>query len=112
MIYENLEVWKKSKCLAVSAYKSMARCRDYGFKDQITRCSLSVVSNIAEGMERKTKPDKVRFLVIAKGSIAEFKAQTQVGMEIDYIEHNLGCRWLAESEEVSKMLQGLINTLT
>ena len=112
MIYENLEVWKKSKCLAVSVYKSMARCRDYGFKDQITRCSLSVVSNIAEGMERKTKPDKVRFLVIAKGSIAEFKAQTQVGMEIDYIEHNLGCRWLAESEEVSKMLQGLINSLT
>jgi len=63
-------------------------------------------------MERKTKPDKVRFLVIAKGSIAEFKAQTQVGMEIDYIEPNLGCRWLAESEEVSKMLQGLINSLT
>jgi four helix bundle protein len=112
MIYENLEVWKKSKCLAVSVYKSMARCRDYGFKDQITRCSLSVVSNIAEGMERKTTPDKVRFLVIAKGSIAEFKAQTQVGMEIDYIEHNLGCRWSAESEEVSKMLQGLINSLT
>ncbi len=78
MIYENLEVWKKSKCLAVSVYKSMARCRDYGFKDQITRCSLSVVSNIAERMERKTTPDKVRFLVIAKGSIAEFKAQTQV----------------------------------
>ena len=63
-------------------------------------------------MERKTKPDNVRFLVIAKGSIAEFKAQTQVGMEIDYIEHNLGCRWLAESEEVSKMLQGSINSLT
>jgi len=48
MIYENLEVWKKSKCLAVSVYKSMAHSRDYGFKDQITRCSLSVVSNIVD----------------------------------------------------------------
>jgi len=112
MIYENLEVWKKSKNLAVCVYKSMSNNRDYGFKDQITRCSLSVVSNIAEGMERKTNPDKARFLVIAKGSIAEFKAQTQVGIEIDYIEHKEGNSWLIESEEISKMLQGLINSLT
>jgi len=48
MIYEKLDVWKKSKELAVSVYKQMASCKDFGFKDQITRCSLSVVSNIAD----------------------------------------------------------------
>ncbi len=111
MIYEKLEVWKRSKNLAVSVYKQMAGCRDFGFKDQITRCSLSVVSNIAEGMERKTKPDKIRFLVIAKGSIAELKAQTQVGLEIEYIPKNIGIKWLNESEIISKMLQSLMNSL-
>lgn len=112
MIYEKLKVWKKSKNLAIDVYKQMANCRDYSFKDQITRCSLSVVSNIAEGMERKTKPDKIRFLVIAKGSIAELKAQSQIGIEIDYIQNKQGQQWLIETEEISKMLQGLINSLS
>jgi len=112
MIYEKLEVWKRSKSLAVTVYKQMANCRDFGFKDQITRCSLSVVSNIAEGMERKTNPDKARFLVIAKGSIAELKAQTQVGIEINYIPKSIGSEWLDESEIISKMLQSLMNSLT
>ena len=48
MICERLDVWKRSKDLAVNVYKQMANCRDQGFKDQITRCSLSVVSNIAD----------------------------------------------------------------
>ena len=89
----------------------MASSRDFGFKDQITRSALSVVSNIAEGMERKTNPDKSRFLVIAKGSIAEFKAQSQIGMEVDYISAENGNNWLREAELISKMLQGLINSL-
>lgn len=111
MIYENLEVWKKSKDLAVNVYRNMASNRDYGFKDQITRSALSVVSNIAEGMERKTNPDKSRFLVIAKGSVAELKAQSQIGIEIEYISDEIGAYWLNEAEIISKMLQGLINSL-
>lgn len=63
-------------------------------------------------MERKTRPDKIRFLVIAKGSIAELKAQTQVGLEIDYIPDKVGKQWLDETEHISKMLQGLMNSLS
>ena len=112
MIYEKLDVWLKSKTLVVDVYKQMATCNDYGFKDQITRSCLSVVSNIAEGMERKTNPDRIRFLAIAKSSAAEFKAQTQIGLEIDYIQFDYGNKWLTDVEEISKMIQGLINKLS
>jgi four helix bundle protein len=111
MICENLEVWKRSKVLAVNVYKTFASGKDYGFKDQITRSALSVASNIAEGMERKTGPDKVRFLVIAKGSVAELKIQTQIGQEVGYIDKVVSEQWQAETEIISRMLQKLIQSL-
>ena len=52
MRFEELDVWKRSSRLCVDIYKELANCRDFGFKDQITRCSLSVPSNIAEGFGR------------------------------------------------------------
>ena len=55
--YENLEVWKKSVDVSTLIYKILQECRDYGFKDQICRASVSVASNIAEGMERDSKKE-------------------------------------------------------
>ena len=48
MQFEKLDVWKRSARLASNAYKLMATCKDYGFKEQITRSALSVPSNIAD----------------------------------------------------------------
>lgn len=48
MQFEKLDVWKRSARLASNVYKLMATCKDYGFKDQITRSALSVPSNIAD----------------------------------------------------------------
>ena len=47
--FEDLEVWKRSKALAVEICGILRDCRDYGFRDQITRSALSVPSNISEG---------------------------------------------------------------
>ena len=74
MKFEDLEVWKRSSRLSVELYKCLADCRDYGFKDQITRSGLSIPSNIAEGMDRSSHKEKIRFLDIAKGSCAEPKS--------------------------------------
>jgi len=48
MKYEDLEIWKKSRKLAIDVYINTKNLRDFGFKDQITRCALSVPSNIAD----------------------------------------------------------------
>ena len=61
MDFERLEVWQKARVLTVQVYQELAGCRDYGFKDQITRSALSVPSNIAEGMERGSDKEKCHF---------------------------------------------------
>ncbi len=111
MQYENLEVWRRSRALAIEVYKTTSNLKDYGFKDQLTRCALSVPSNIAEGLERASNPDKARFLVIAKGSIGEFKTQVDIGIEVGFIDAEVGKRWMIEAEEISKMLGSFIKRL-
>jgi len=64
---ENLDVWKRSCRLSVGIYQYFQDSKDYGFKDQITRSSLSIASNIAEGMEKASKKESIKFLDIAKG---------------------------------------------
>lgn len=49
--FEDLQVWQKASQLSIEMFKEFKDCRDFGFKDQITRASLSIPSNIAEGYE-------------------------------------------------------------
>lgn len=104
---ESLDVWKISCRLSVDVYKYFKECKDYGFKDQITRSSLSIASNISEGLEKDSDKEKVRFIEIARGSTAELKTQIFIGIEIGYIEKKTGLKWSKETENISKMLHGL-----
>lgn len=108
---ENLDVWKRSCQLSVGIYNYFQDSKDYGFKDQITKSSLSIASNIAEGMEKASKKESIKFLDIAKGSCAELITQTYIGIEIGYIEKEIGNNWVNELSNIIKMLSGLINNL-
>jgi four helix bundle protein len=111
MQFVNMDVWKRSRKLAIEVYKYVAELRDYGFKDQITRSALSVPSNIAEGLERSSNIDKCRFIEYAKGSVAELRTQTDIGIEIGYISAEIGNSWIQECCELSLMLTGLMRIL-
>ncbi|WP_456428705.1 four helix bundle protein [Nitratifractor sp.] len=104
---EKLDVWKKSAALSADIYLHLRDLKDYGFKDQITRSGLSIPSNIAEGVERVSDKESYRFLDIAQGSAAELKTQIYIGMKIDYIDKDQGFRWIAELEDIGKMIVGL-----
>ena len=104
---ETLDVWKKSARLSSNVYQAFKECKDYGFKDQITRSGLSIPSNIAEGMEKESSKEQVRFLEIAKGSTAEFATQTYIGMDIGYIDKKEGKSWVEESNHILSMLTNL-----
>lgn len=112
MYFENLEVWKRSVTLCTEVYKVMAQQRDFGFKDQITRSSLSVASNIAEGYERDFDKDRVKFLSYAKASCAELRTQIHIGININYIDKNQGKQWLEESRQLSKMIYALMKKIS
>jgi len=108
---EKLDVWKKGARLSADVYKSFAGCKDFGFKDQITRASLSIPSNIAEGMEKESLKDQIRFLDIAKGSTAEFATQTYIAMDIGYLETEAGKRWIDRADHIIAMITKLQQSL-
>jgi len=111
MDFEKLEVWKRACRLSAEVFTALKKLQDLGFKDQITRSSLSVPSNISEGMVKPTVKDKIKYLHIANGSCAEMRTQAYVGMKIKYIPEGLGREWVSETKEISAMLIGLIKSL-
>lgn len=108
MAFEQLDVWKKSARLSADIYKALAKLRDWGFRDQITRSGLSIPSNIAEGYERSSEKENIRFFEYAKGSAGELRTQIYIGKEAGYINQDVALRWLSETKQISAMLTGLI----
>ncbi len=106
--FEDLDVWKRSCSLTVKLYKLLKACQDYGLKDQMTRAAVSIASNIAEGAERDSIPEFIRFLHIAKGSAAELRTQIYIAYKIDVISKKEKDELIEEIKSISSMLQGLI----
>ena len=107
---ENLDVWKRACRVSVEIYRLFENCRDYGFKDQITRSGLSVASNIAEGVERYSNQETVRFLDIARASAAELVTQLYIAIKIGFLGKEAGVRIKIEMEEIAKMITNLIKS--
>lgn len=108
--FKDLIVWQKAKD-PVFVYKVTEEGslgRDYGLRDQIRRSAVSIASNIAEGDERDTDKEAVRFFFIAKGSLAELKTQIQIAYEIGYLKKQVYETIEADCEELGKMIGGII----
>ena len=109
--FEDLEVWKRSCRLAIRVYFELENCRDLGLKDQLTRSAVSIPSNIAEGAERDSKQEYIRFIHIAKGSAAELRTQLYIAGEIGIFDRATCAQLIAEIKQISAMLQSITNTL-
>lgn len=109
--FEDIIAWQKAKSLTINIYKSLNNCRDYGFKDQIQRASVSIMNNIAEGFERKGDKEFKKFLFIAKGSCGEARSMIYLCSEFDYLSKEKCREYYDLSLEISRLLSGLIKTL-
>ncbi len=109
--FENLEVWKRSCRLSLEVMEQLINCKNYPLKDQMTRASISIPSNIAEGQERDYPQDFIRFLRIAKGSCGELRTQLYLAIKSNNITSSIGTKFIAETKEISSMLQGLIRSI-
>lgn len=107
MDFEKLDVWRISARLSVDIYRHFAESRDYGFKDQITRSSLSVPSNIAEGMTRNGDREKHHFLSMANGSCSELRTQIYIGSEVGLIPREVSKDWVGRCKRIASMLSAL-----
>ncbi|MHB8843265.1 MAG: four helix bundle protein [Nitrospirota bacterium] len=81
----------------------------YGLCLQMRRAAVSIASNIAEGAARKGKQEKIQFYTISRGSLSELDAQLEISMRLKYIENDAYERLQLKLDEVSRMIQGLIN---
>ncbi|MGF0038648.1 four helix bundle protein [Victivallis vadensis] len=110
--FEELTVWKRSCRMTVELYKSLRSCNDCGLKGQMTRAAVSIPSNIAEGAERRTHKEFINFLAIAKGSAAELRTQIYIASEVGIMTREDCRKFTEELKEISRMLQGLIASLS
>lgn len=103
--------WQKSKELTIDIYKIFGNNKDFGFRDQIQRASVSIMNNIAEGFERRTHNELRSFLTIAKGSCGEVRSMLLLALDLKYISQEDFQKKYDLTIEISKLLSGFIKSL-
>lgn len=112
--HKKLILWEKALTLVVLIYsvtKNFPREEEFGLKSQLRRAAVSVPSNIAEGLTRKTNGDKLHFLNIAQGSLSEIDAQLEISLRLSFIDEQTCNNVTNALVEVEKLLSGLIRSL-
>ena len=113
--FEEIISWQKARELNSEIYKitnkSNSFSKDFGLRDQIRRASVSITSNIAEGFERQTTNEFIRFLYIAKASAGEVRSQLYVAFDINYLTKEEFEELKMKVNEVSKLISGLLKYL-
>ena len=110
--FEELKVWQKAQDLAVVIYKQFSEFNDYAFKDQIRRAAVSISNNISEAFDRDTNKEFIRFLYIAKASAAEVKSMLYLAERLDYLNPTISEQIRQKADEISKMIGGLIKSIS
>lgn len=109
--FQDLVVWQKAHQLVLAVYRqttSFPREEVYGLTSQARRAAVSVPANIAEGIIKKTKPDKAKYLNIAQGSLEEVRYYLILVKDLGYGDTSENMRQL---EEVSKLLEAYLSSL-
>lgn len=111
--YRKLVAYQKAKEIVKRTYKLLKKFPSeerYAMGDQLRRASISITSNIAEGVNRYSVKDKSLFIEMAFGSLMEVSFQFEVSEELGYIttEERMSIDELVK--EVARLLSGLQNS--
>ncbi len=112
--YRDLKVWQLGVEISLQVYqvpRDFPKHELYGLTSQIRRAAVSVPSNIAEGQARKTQKELTRFLDIAKGSLAEIETQLIIASKLGYLDQDKADDLLKMTDQESRMLSGLLNSV-
>lgn len=112
--YKELIVWRKSIELVKEIYiltNKFPKSELYGIISQMRRAVISIPSNIAEGYTRHHRLEYIQFIRIAFGSGAELETQIIIAKELKFSKNEEFKRSEELSDEVMKMLNGLISSL-
>lgn len=112
--FEDIDGWQKGRELTRLVYRYTRKAsfeKDRGLRDQITRASVSVMNNVAEGFDGGSDLEFSRFLVYAQRSATEVQSCLYVAMDNDYIDHHEFKTAYDCAEDARKLIGGLIKYL-
>jgi len=110
--FTNLEVWNKSRVLVKEIYnltKNFPKEEMFALTSQIRRSTISIPSNIAEGIGRRSAKENLQFLYIARGSLYEVETQIILSFDLGFINAEQHQDLLSKIEECKRLLHGFIN---
>lgn len=112
--WRKLTLWEKAHQLVLEVYQSTGAFPSherYALVSQIRRAAYSIPCNIVEGQSRNTTKDYLGFLHIARGSLEELRYLMLLSRDLGYVAKTAQKKLEDRCEEVSRMLNGLIQSL-
>lgn len=108
--FEDLWIWQEGMKLCTDVCLVMKDNRNFILRDQIQRSAISVPSNIAEGYERQSDKEFIKYLYIAKGSCGELRTQLMIALTLQAIPKETAERFIERAKKLSGMIQNLIKS--
>jgi four helix bundle protein len=109
--FEDLQIWQRSRVLTNEIYDAFEKCRDLDLRSQLRRASVSVMNNIAEGFERRTKKDFAHFLDLSKGSSGEVRSMLYLAEDRRYLDKSSAEQLRVDYKDLSKSIGALASKL-
>lgn len=112
--FEDMKVWQDSRSLVNQIYKITSNQNfktDFGLRDQIQRASVSIMSNIAEGYERDSNKELIRFLMYSKGSAGEVRSLLYVAKDLEYLTEKEFSEYHNSAISIIKQISNFIKYL-
>lgn len=112
--FEKLRIWHYARQFVVKTYKVTAtfpKEERFSLTDQVRRAATSIVLNIAEGSDRKSDKEFIRFLRISCGSVDEVVAAFYISLDLDYVKKDTFQDIYHDAEELNKMISAFIKTI-
>ncbi|MFS4467097.1 four helix bundle protein [Maribacter sp. 2210JD10-5] len=112
--FEDLEIWQLAREICNDVYKLIETTeldKNYALRNQMDRCSGSIMDNIAEGFERNGNREFIQFLSISKVSCGELRSQLYRILDRKFIDDDtfkkLRDKVLMESKKISSFISYL-----
>ncbi len=109
--FEDIIAWQKAQDWAVVIYADFIELKDYTFRKQICSAVISISNNIAEGFDRSSNPEFIRFLYYALASCSEVKSMIYLAERLKYCNFEQMQAHVIRAEEIAKIIRGLIKSL-
>ncbi len=109
--FEDIIAWQKVQDLTIEIYLIFNNSNDFGFKNQIQRATVSISNNIAEGFDRISDKEFVRFLYISLGSCSEVKSMLYLSHRLNYLTLEQSEKLINQANEIGKIIRGLIKSI-